>query len=154
MIRGVSFKIPQIKGNILWQIFKCIDVKKYSWYNIENQNEAWEYINNSQGDVFLELNYYNGKNFLQKIQSNYYILFLKLQAYLGNDGFSNIHSYTDFQRSNCQLLLLLYDCEFVEIYIKDQAIIRDFFKNAIMNNYTEIEYITEKNDFRTKMDVL
>lgn len=36
---GVSIKITKTK-NTLWQILKCIDVEKYHWYNIENQNES------------------------------------------------------------------------------------------------------------------
>lgn len=151
MIRGVSFKIPQISGNVLWQMLKCIDVKKYNWYNIINQCEVWE---NYNGGVSFEKEYYDGKRFLQNIMSEYYIIFLKLQAYFDNGKFSDIHTYKDFQESDCQLLLLIYDCEYVEIYSKDITDLNLLYENALKNNYIEIGYITGNNDGRTKMDIL
>jgi len=150
MIRGVSFKtIPN--SNILRQILNCINVEKFCWYNIESQNEVWA---NHLGGTSIEKNYYNGKSFLQQINSEHFIIFLKLQAYFGNGNFFDIHTYEDFQRSDCQLLLLMYDCNFVDIYAKDQLDIKAIYENALTNNYTEVEYINESNDGRTKMDVL
>ena len=151
MIRGVSFKIPQMAGNILWQMLKCIDIEKYSWYNIKNQCEVWK---NYNGGVGFEKEYYDGKSFLQNIISEHYIIFLKLQAYVDNGKFFNIHTYKDFQESDCQLLLLIYDCEYVEIFIKDMNVAKALHKSDLKNNYTEVGYITENNDGRTRMDIL
>jgi len=155
MNRGVSFRIPQVVGDVLWQILKCINVENYCWYNLISQNEAWSYENNSKGNAFfLESDYYDGKSFWQNIHTKYYIIFLKLQAYFENGVFFDIHTYADFLRSDCQLLLLIYDCEYVEIYAKSEKTIKAIFENAIANNYVEIKYITESNDGRTGMDVL
>lgn len=151
MIRGVSFKIPQMSGNILWQMLKCINVEKYSWYNVINQCEVWK---NYDGGVSFEKEYYDGKSFLQNIMAEHYIIFLKLQAYLDNGKFSSIHTYKDFQDSDCRLLLLIYDCESVEIYLKDIDDVNSLYESALKNNYTEIGYITDSNDGRTKMDIL
>lgn len=132
-------------------MLKCIDVKKYNWYNIINQCEVWQ---NYNGGVSFEKEYYDGKRFLQNIMSEYYIIFLKLQAYFNNGKFSTIHTYKDFQESDCQLLLLIYDCEYVDIYSKDITDLNLLYENALKNNYTETGYITENNDGRTKMDIL
>lgn len=151
MFNGVSFKIPQTTSNILWQILRCIDIEKYRWYNIESQNEVWD---SPLGDIFFEKELYDGKSFLKLINLNHYIVFLKLQAYLENGCFYDIHSYAEFETSDCQLLLLIYDCQSVEIYAKDQEVIKDVYENALTNRFTEVQYITESNDSRTKMDVL
>ncbi|WP_444641541.1 DUF2691 family protein [Caproiciproducens sp. R1] len=150
MIRGVSFNVLPC-DNTLYQIFKCIDVEKYCWYNIDSQNEAW---NNPQGTPFFETDYYDGKSFLRHIISDHFIIFLKLQAYFKNGSFFDIHSYKEFDKSDCQLLLLIYDSQSVEIYAKDQILIKDIYENALANYYTKIQYITESNDGRTTMDVL
>ena len=101
-----------------------------------------------------EKEYYDGKSFLQNIMTEHYIIFLKLQAYFDNVKFSNIHTYKDFQDSDCQLLLLIYDCKSVEIYLKDINNVNLLYESALKNNYTEIGYITSSNDGRTKMDIL
>ncbi|MCL2503926.1 MAG: DUF2691 family protein [Coriobacteriia bacterium] len=150
-VRGVSFKIPQATLNatsdLLWQVLKCIDVEKYCWYSIQDQNEAW--ANFLEGTYAFEEDCYDGKSFLQEITSEHYIIFLKLQAYFEDGGFSEVHTYEDFQSSDCQLLFLIYDCGFIDIYAKDETVIRAIYENAASNGYTEIRYITEGNDWRT-----
>ena len=151
MTRGVSFDIPQITGNSLWQILNCLDVEKYCWYNIDSQNEVWE---SPHGELFFKKEFYDGEEFLKCIALDHYIIFLKLQAYFDNSNFFDIHTYEEFQKSDCQLLLLINDCEYVEIYAKDQAVIEAIYENALKNNFTKVKYTTESNDGRTKMDVL
>lgn len=152
MIRGVFFKISQTMNNvILWPILECIDVEKYNWYNIESQCEVWA---DSQGSDFFKLKYYDGKNFSKHIRSRHFIVFLKLQAYFETGEFGDIHTYEEFLACSCQILLLINDCEFVEIYAKDQKVIKTLFENALAHNYKEVEYITDINDGRTRMDVL
>ncbi len=149
MKRGVSFQIPGKPGTYLFEVLKGIDIEKYCWF-VEDQSEIWDA---SYKQSFFEKGRYDGRNFIEKIKENYYILFLKLQACLRNEDFSNIHTYQDFCDSNCQLLLLIYDCEFVEIFIKDQWIIDTLYQHLLSNNFTNVEYITDENDGRTKMDI-
>lgn len=152
IIRGISFRITQTMDNvILWPIFECINVKKYKWYNIASQNEVWS---DSFGNNLFDKNYYDGKSFYKQIKLKQYIVFIKLQAYWETGEFGEIHTYEEFLESDCQILLLINDCEFVEIYAKDPIIIESIFTNATTNNYEDIEYITDDNDGRTKMDVL
>ncbi|MCQ4114245.1 DUF2691 family protein [Ruminococcus sp. zg-921] len=149
-MRGISFKITN-HNNILYQILNCIDIKKYVWYNIENQNESWE--NTSKNDLF-DSSYYDGENFLKCIQSNHFVVFLKLQAYFENCKFFDIHTYNDFIKSDCQLILLVYDCSSVEIYSKDVNDITAIYNNALKNNYLDINFITDNNDMRKTFDLL
>lgn len=151
MIRGVSFKIPQTVSDTLWQILQCCNTDIYNWQVIKSQEEVWS--ESGEEDFFSE-DYYKGYDFTKHIHSNHYIIFLKLQAYLNQDEYENINTYDEFLKSNCQLLLLVYDCEFVEIYIKNQSCAGNVFQNAIDKNFENVAYITENNDYRTGMNIL
>lgn len=147
---GVSFTIIKT-SNPLWQILKCIDVEKYHWYNIENQNESW---GENIEDVLFDSVYYNGKDFLETIKSNHFIVFIKLQAYLTKTALFNIQTFDDFINSTCQLVLLIHDCNFVEVYAKDQDIISSIYNNALMNNYLGVNFITWSDNKRYSFDLL
>ena len=151
MIRGIRFTIPQETTNTLWKILNRTRICNCTWYNVEDQCEVWT---NTPGQVFFNLPSYNAKDFEKKIQQDHYIIFLKLLAYPEGERFFNIHTYKDFQNSRCQLLLLIYDCEFVEIFVKSTVIAEIIFNNASLNNYKNIEYITDNNDKRTILDIL
>ncbi len=150
MIRGVSFKVLPSK-RILWKILKCLDIKKYCWYNIVDQCEVWA---NYSGGICFEKGYYDGKCFLQNIMSDHFVIFLKLQAYKENGNFFELHTYDEFQKSDCQILILINDCEFVEIYVKDIFHAKLIYQNAAKEGFKDIRYITESNDSRTKMDLV
>ncbi len=152
IIRGISFSINNEK-KVLYQILKCIDIDKYYWYSIDEQNEVWT---NKMGNenVFFDKYYYDGKTFKNKIQSDCFVIFFKVQAYLKKCNFNNIHTLQEFLQSECQILLLIYDCSFVEIFAKNENILNDFYNNALNNSYTNVRYITDENNSRTKMDIL
>lgn len=149
-MRGISFIITN-HSNILYQILKCIDIEKYIWYNIDSQNESWK--NTMDNDLF-DLCCYDGREFLECIKSNHFVIFLKMQAYLKNGNFTEIHTYRDFEKSDCQLVLLIYDCSYVEIYSKNQNDITAMYNNALENNYSDVNFITDDNDMRKTLDVL
>ena len=156
MIRGISFKLPSLSYHntfrikILYHILKCIDIEKYNWYAIDSQSDVWEYkYNTYMSDLFFKKDYYNGEFFLNQINLEYFVVFLKLQAYHKHDELKEIDSYDDFLKSDCQILLFIWDCYFVDIYLKDEAIAKAFYENALANGYTEVEYITDENDERT-----
>lgn len=150
IIRGITFLIDNEK-NILYQILKCIDIANYCWYNIYEQCEVW---NNKTSEPFFDNDYYNGEEFENIIQSECFIIFYKVQAYLKKGNFNNIHTFQEFLQSECQILLLIYDCNFVEIYVKDSVALNDLYNNAMKNGYKKIRYITDENDSRIKMDIL
>lgn len=152
MIRGVSFEINQSKnGKILSQILQTIDVKTYTWYNVIEQSEVWA---NFQGeDILLEENY-NGDDFVKIINSEHYIIFLKLQAYFERLNCHNICTYEEFVKDDCQLLILISDSEYVEIYTKTLEIADCICNTAKQKGFANVEYITDDNDCRTELNIL
>lgn len=151
MIRGVSFIINRKVPNLLKVILECTESKNYYWFNIQSQDEVW---NETQDNVFFEQDNYDSKSFHSLIQKKHFIVFVKLQGYCDNNTFSNIHTFEEFWNSSCQLLLLIYDCKNVDIYIKDQSLIQKIYDCAIAYEFEEICFITDNTDSRTKMDVL
>ena len=149
MKRGISFKIPQEKTNILWKILGGIDIAKYWWYNIISQTEIWGV---SDFEDFLE-DHYRGKDFAEHIQNEHFVLFVKLQAYASHSNFQNIPSFEEYIESDCQIVLLINDCEFVEIYAKDQTVVESLFFNAQRNGFKLIRYLTDETDTRTTLNV-
>ncbi len=150
MIRGISFQVPQGVIDTLWQIFQPLNVTEYQWYNDERQYEVFP---DEQNEELFETDYYSGVDFLTRIQRKHLILFLKLQAYFPGGTFFDIKTYDEFLNSDCQILFLIYDCEWVEIYIKDKSVTDLLYKNAIDKGFKDILYITDENDRRTRMEI-
>ena len=152
MIRGISFKVKQReKGKVLSEIFQSINVKKYNWYNILDQNEVWK--NFEEGESFRE-EYYSGDDFEALINSEHYIIFLKLQAYFKIMKWRNLLTYKEFTEDDCQLIILVSDGEHVEIYAKEISLLKHIYSSAEKNGYWAIEYITDESDRRAGFDIL
>ena len=154
-MRGISFKIPNKYTNLFDNILKNIDVTKYFWYNDEHSNQIFIEKPKKDKCFYFEKKFYSGKEFKNKIKTkeNYFVFLAKLQAQL-TDVFQEINTYKDFLESNCELLVLIVDSVYAEIYVKNNETIKKIEENAKNNNYTEINYITEENDGRTKLSVL
>lgn len=119
MVRGVSFKVEKKEDRILEEILKGINVLDYNWYNIESQMEAWCFEDEGETE-FLADTYYSGKELLKDISKNHYVIFLKLEAYPKKTYDFDQHTLEEFQSSECKILLLIYDCRYVEIFAKEK----------------------------------
>ena len=150
MIRGISFQIPQRSANTLWKIFGNTLAETFVWRVIRAQTEVWN--ENRECELF-QKEYYASEDFLELIHREHFVVFLKIQAYDHTDTV-NIESYEAFMQSDCQMVMLVYDCEYVEIYSKRKDVIDGIYQNISANGYKNIEYITDTNDRRTTMNVL
>lgn len=150
MVRGVSFEISQKTAYTLSDIFKTVDMEQFYWYVVQAQTETWD---KPFGEDFFKKEIYSGNEFSKTIQEEHFIVFLKLQAYPCLKNFQNISVYSDFAKSDCQLILLIYDCSFVEVYAKNQAILQGIFQRASKMYCENLTYITDQSDVRTKMDI-
>ena len=151
MIRGLTFKISQEIANPLFSIFAGINTEIFSWFCVPDQEEVW---NGKQNAPFFQKPDYTGKEFSNLIKQDCYIVFLKLQAYPLKSKYCNIYTYEEFLKSNCQLLLLVYDCEFVEIYCKSENILKNLYDNAVNQRFCDVIFITDLNNNRSKFDIL
>jgi len=151
IVRGVEFSVPQRTSNVLYDILECVNDKQFNWYNTIGQDEIYlEHM----GRLLFDKDFYKGEDFYQLIQKDHYVIFLKLQAYCKNGIFSEVHTYNEFEESDCQLLLLIYDSKWFEIYAKDKTLVQALYEKAASLGYSDIHYKTDDNDHRTKMDVI
>lgn len=141
MNKGISFKIPNEYGSFLNDILKGINIKEYTW----KINEDEVYFNHAE-DLFTS-EVLEGQKFERLIAfPSYYIVFVKLQAFTNPSNLSLIETYEDFINSDCNILILICDNIFVDIYAKASKDIDTIKKNACNCNFSEIKYITELSD--------
>ncbi len=151
MIRGIQFQIQNGFEKIFKFIFTDIDVNKYNWINIESDDQVFNL--NDNNFLFTQLTY-TGNEFKKIIsKNNYYAVFVNLQAF-SSKCFNAITTYGEFINSDCEIILLITDSIFVDIYAKDFKIIEVIKKNAYKNGFSNIRYITDENDTRTKITAI
>ncbi len=146
---GIKFKILNEYGNYIKQILNNIDSANYIWKIAED--EVYVSDNNiNNGFLFpQEKEILTNTEFMNIIsQESYYTVFVNIKLYEKEDEVS-INNYEDFLKSICILVLFITDNEFVEIYSKDENILKVIYENALENEFSDIKYITE-NDFKRK----
>lgn len=151
MYYGIAFHISQENSNMLWDVLACLPLWQYTWYPISEQIEAWN--TKTKERLFAQCSY-NGEAFLQHISVPQYLIFLKLQAYFPQEPFENIHTWEQWEASSCQLLLLLYDCEHVEVYAKDASQIAAIYQSCCKHQISSAAFIQKETFGRTAMDIL
>lgn len=95
-----------------------------------------------------------GETLRNVIKNNdYYLIFQDLKAFPKGSKPIEIKTYDEFLRSNCELALLVVDSSYTTIYCKNVELVEGLYSNARNQDYTNIEYITDENDFRTGLTV-
>lgn len=143
MIRGLEFEVPNKRFAVLHLILKDIGVENYFWVLVQE-----DVIDN-----FFLKDIYRGEEFEKIINDDTcYAVFINLQAYLKKDDFVVINNYDDYLKSNCELVLFINDNSYISIYVKDRFILETIKKNAEINVFRNIRFITDENDTRTKFE--
>ena len=152
-IYSISFRInPTMSQTILLEIFDGTPIENYFWINVTSQNEVWESI--ESGGSRLTEKFYRGSDFKSALALSHYIIFLKMQAYRSPVEYNNISTFDDFIDSNCELMILVYDCYNVEIYCKDYSVFSKIEKNIRLKNFDKISVFDYKSFGRTGLNIL
>ncbi len=139
---GLEFEWNK-ENNLIKEFVSSLMTSDYEWYVMEN-----EIISNNH--IFALEKKYSGENFKKIWENNFdLIYFLNVQVYLKNSKVKKIINYCDYKNSSCQLMLLISDIYYVEIYSKDSKILKPILDRKIEN----LEIKTEKKDNRTIMKV-
>lgn len=149
-IRGISFITDLCHDSILFHILDQTNYDKYYWNITEDQvldNQMMDYIAFNEIISGEELKYFLEYN------RNYSVISINAKAsYIPYS--KSIYNYEDFIQSPFEIILLCADDTFYEIYSKDMKFIEKVKENAIKNKFSNIEYITSKNDSRIYMSVM
>lgn len=141
MIRGIRFKLSNEYNSFINKILEGINIGNHFWKIDEDQVFA------GGGDFLFTTDIYAGNDFKKIISMpSYYVVFLNLKAFPDKCSFNEIRDYSDFLKSNCELIVLISDSIFVSIYSKNRNHIETIKLNAQKNGFQDIEYITQEND--------
>lgn len=153
MIRGVSVEIPNEHGRFLGELLKPFPVAAYNWH--VGAEESYRIVNGQFESIFPKpVECMNGeilKNIIEK--EEYDLIFQDLKAFPKTARSIEINTYSDFLISECELSLLVIDSSYVAIYCKKESTAHKLHHHAQALNYSNIRYITDENDFRTKLTV-
>ncbi|GGO01028.1 DUF2691 family protein [Saccharibacillus kuerlensis] len=153
MIRGVSLKIPNQHGRFLRDLLKPFGVSEYDWW--VGGEESYLIVDGEFEPLFPGLvECMEGDSLKRRIEGNeYYLIFQDLKAFPKGTKPIEITTYSEFMNSDCELTLLVIDSSYIAIYCKDTDMTRKIYDNAKELDYTKVAYITEENDFRTRLTV-
>ncbi|RXZ81750.1 DUF2691 family protein [Paenibacillaceae bacterium] len=153
MIRGVSFEIPNEYGRFLGQILKPFRVEEHNWWI--GDEESYIIANGKIEALFPELiNDMEGKTLKNIIENNdYYLIFQDIRAFPKTSKTREIKTYDEFLNSNCVLALLVVDSSYITVYCKDVEMLEGLYINANELGYLNLNFITDENDFRTRLSV-
>ncbi|MED2706607.1 DUF2691 family protein [Bacillus toyonensis] len=154
MNRGISFEIPTKKysGKSLADILHPIPCDIYKWHI--GYEEIHIDGNAGSCEPFFGDNETIDGNELKRLVNGetYLAIFAELKAFPKNAIVSEIATYNDFVSSECEIIVLMYDCYYIEIYCKDTKLIENICDYVKQQGYTDIEY-KDENDPRTGMYV-
>ncbi|WP_395939771.1 DUF2691 family protein [Bacillus sp. 03113] len=143
MKRGINFEIPNEYGTFLGDALKPIDLSDFNW--LIGDGESYITVNDQlDEELFLENQlFFEGDLLKKRIETNlYYVISADLKAYPKDTNVYDIETYEQFIHSECHLVLLIADCCFTTIYIKDKEALELLFNNAIHCGFKNIQYIT------------
>lgn len=76
-----------------------------------------------------------------------------LKAFPKGKSIEEVLTYEEFLNCQCQFVLLVIDSSYVAVYCKDNETLDDLYLNAVRKGFENVKYITNENDFRTKLSV-
>lgn len=97
---------------------------------------------------------YNGViNYDDIIRMQDLYMIMNMSLYIGacTMHVEKIETYEDFLKSDCDIVIIIYDCIFYEIYLKNESHIYQILKNLDDMNAREISIKTNSTDTRTRM---
>lgn len=132
---GIRFEIPNEWNNYLSLIFNDVDDKSFNWIISDEEIFLADY-----SDLFKE-SIYKNSTFKEVISNNkYYLISGNILAFKSSN-FKDINTYEDFQNSDCEILVVVVDSYYVDVYVKNDKILEQIRNNAIDNKFKNIEYI-------------
>lgn len=154
MKRGIQLEIPNEWGTHLGTVLEPFKISHFDWYI--GGEEAYQETGEGNFQPMFQGEIYGMKgqdlNDILK-SSRYYIIFANFKAYPKGESIEDVPTYEEFLKSQCQLALLVIDSSYVTVYCKDNKLLDELYLNALRNGFEKVEYITNENDFRTRLSV-
>lgn len=147
MARGLEIIKSNTSPAFIIKLLKNVPLDMYDLYTGEE-----EMIGNNKNIYFDDVISYSDFKGIVKDEIDLIIL-LNIQAYPYNSQKEAIRNYQDFINSKCEMILLINDTQYIEVYSKNQDVINQVLENAQKLNCDSILIKTDDNDGRTRMSV-
>jgi hypothetical protein len=140
---GLDIRVRNEYNNYLFKLYSGINLLKYRW-----KINTYEFLYKEDGEIkedFFRTTILNGNEFINSISRNsYYMIFADIKAYSADGEIIEIKTLEEFMESNCDMILICTDSEFIEFYCKDEEMLNKVHNNCIQNNFKEVTYISEE----------
>ncbi|WP_231574751.1 DUF2691 family protein [Paenibacillus sp. FSL R7-0273] len=150
--RGLTCEIPNERGRFLGDLLQPFDTAAYDWYN--GGEEAYFCNEEIITDPLFPNQLFDMDGVVLKdiVENNeYYIIFADLKAFPKGTKVVNVQTYEEYVKSDCQFVLIIVDCVYAAVYCKDQDKLAELYLNAQSQGYSNVQYTTDENDFRTRL---
>lgn len=139
MIKGISITVENRMRLALFEILNCVNIKDYKWHI-----KYSDVIDLKYNQFFKTVNF-DGLQFYDKIVNNEsYVIHIDLRGYLNeNYDRNDFSNYEGFIESKCNICLIIIDCSYAELFIKDERILKKMFLH-LENKKMEPKYITNE----------
>lgn len=147
-MEGLYFLVTNQPDQYFKKILKGLGTENYFWKISEDEvYKKNEEQSNCYSDLVFEKNVYTNKEFFNILEKNIYAIFCNIQLYSNIEDIEDINTPEDFIKSKCELILILTDDHFFEVYYKNP-----FYKELIIKNLNEmgVEDIKKINVFKRK----
>lgn len=139
---GIRFKVRNEYNHIFSKIFENLNFDNYRWDIVEDE------IYNLDGKNYFDKESYSNREFKKLVEyGTYYPVFANIQINRARDEIEDIQTYEEFISSKCQLILLITDNEFVDIYSKNEKWLNIILQNAVDNKFQDIKCIEADNSY-------
>jgi hypothetical protein len=136
---GLDIRVKNEYSNYLYKILNGINLFNFVWYI-----NADDFLYSESGNLnesFFGTNILSGEEFFKCIsRDNYYMIFADIKAYpLGCES-TELETFEDFLKSNCELIFLCTDSTFIEFYCKDRDILDKVYNNCTGDEFETVQY--------------
>ncbi|URZ06114.1 DUF2691 family protein [Clostridium felsineum] len=141
---GISFEIPNNYGSYLSDILEPLGYSDYKW--LIDDDEIHLMYNNEFTDEFLFNDSILSGEELYSISKNntYYMVFATLRAFYKESTVKKVLSYNEFLKSDCKIIIGIYDCSEVILLSKDTELIARMYDYTLYKGFKKVEYISEE----------
>ncbi|NLP13487.1 MAG: DUF2691 family protein [Clostridium sp.] len=139
LIYSLDIRVKNEYSNYLNKILNGINLLNYMWYI--NTDDFIYPENSSPEENFFGASILSGEEFFRCIsRDNYYMIFADIKAYPVGGESTEIETFEDFLKSNCELVFLCTDSIFIEFYCKDRDILDKVYNNCIGDEFEAVQY--------------
>lgn len=135
-MKGIKFEIENKFDNYLYKILEKVSNDNYVWKIIDDDAFC------EKSMFFFGKDEYDNDSFFELVKNNKaYIVFCTILLFKKNMKITEIETPKDFLDSDCELILLITDNVFVEVYCKVKEM-----DNQIKNNLLNLNITFQEKD--------